>query len=399
MAKNPDTEKIISYLRENQKDTILSSAIYKISTLNKNIKDDAIEYLGISNDIWKSNREHISSYMRALFAIEYLKVENTDIYNSLFNCKNKNEVVTLISGKLPEGYSDSHNVCKHIISEIKYLKKRNHNSSYQETQLSSAINANNLETNEAIENTLISEQSVEHTNSSSNLKNNPNESIPNEKVSIKVKDLNKLINDDKEFFKKIINISDDEIEKTLLEKFKDNYNMSSELVEEWIDSYKKQISITLEENKPIKELAILKESDAEEIKNLHIKINELISEVSHFKDDNTTLTSQLIDVNKQLENYKSKTPNLSSKHVFSVELKELNSMLNSNSSESQIAVKDEILNKVSKYIDEYSLIKIEDIINKNRDLKSEMVQIILLAFLHEKSLLWCYIKRLTCPYL
>lgn len=62
-------------------------------------------------------------------------------------------------------------------------------------------------------------------------------------------------------------------------------------------------------------------------------------------------------------------------------------MLNSSSSESSIIVKDEILNRLSKYIDENALINISDIINKNRDLKSEIVQVVLLAFLHEKSLL------------
>ena len=48
-------------------------------------------------------------------------------------------------------------------------------------------------------------------------------------------------------------------------------------------------------------------------------------------------------------------------------------------------VKNEILNRLSKYIDENSLINVSDIIN--RDLKSEIVQVVLLAFLHEKSLL------------
>lgn len=386
MSRNPNTEKIISYLREAHKNTILASDISQVSNLKKNLKNDAIEHLNLTEDIWKSNSEHISSYVRALFTIEYLKLHKEDIYNALFNCKSKAEVSSLISGKLTEGFSNSHNVCKHIISEIKYLK-RNSNSQHQETLNYDDIDNTSSEATEAIENNQTSEQVLKNTNPYPDSKNSSIGDTPKEKISITIKDLNKLIKDDKEFYDKLLNISDEKIEKIILNKFEGTYDISSELIEEWIKSYKKEFPIILEESKPIKELAILKESAAEEIKNLHTKIDELHSEISNYKNENDTLKSQLEDVDKQLENYKYKTPNLSSKHIFSVELKELNSMLNSNSSESQITVKDEILNRISEYIDKYSLLKASDIIRKNRDIKSEIVQIILLAFLHEKSLL------------
>ena len=386
MSKNPNTEKIISYLREKHLNTILASNISKVSTLKRNLKNDAIEHLNITEDIWQSNSEHISSFMRALFTIEYLKLHKDNIYNALFNCKNKDEVITLISGNLPEGFSHSHNICKHILSEIKYLKRIS-DSSYQETLNYDAIEDNTSEVNVVVENNGISEQVLENTNPSTNSNNSSIGDTPKEKISITAKDLNKLIKDDKEFYDRLLNISDEKIERFILNKFKDTYNISSELIEEWINTYKKELSIILEESKAIKELVILKESAAEEIKNLHAKIDDLHYEISNYKDENDTLKLQLEDVNKQLESYKYKTPNLSSKHVFSVELKELNSILNSNSSESQITVKDEILNRISEYIDKYSLLKASDIIRKNRDIKSEIVQIIMLAFLHEKSLI------------
>lgn len=374
MPKNPNTQNIISYLREEQRNTILSSNINNVSTLTNAIKDAAIKKLKITDSIWKSNKEHINLYIRALLTIKYLYDNDTSIYNDLLECKKKDEVRTLLSKKLPDDYSHSHNICKHIISEIKYLDK-NPKYSFEEISKSSTS-----ETSEIIDNTLNPKESTEQSNIS-----DKNETM--KKNSITSKALNKVIESDNELLNKLLNITDDEIEKTILEKFKDTYNISLEVIEEWINTYKKQHPISLEENKAIKELAILKENSAEEITNLQSKNTKLLSEVEDFKAENSTLKSQLDDINKQLENYKYKTPNLSPKHVFSVELKELNMLLNSNLSESHITIKDEILNRVSKYIDEYSLIKIEDIINKNRDLKSEIVQIILLAFLHEKSLL------------
>lgn len=386
MSKNPNTQKIKSYLRENHLNTILSSDISNVSNLKKNLKNYAIEHLNITEDIWKSNSEHISSYIKALLTIDYLKVNKQDIYNNLFNCKNKDEVITLISGNIPEGFSNGKGICKHIISEIKYLKKIS-DSSYQLTINYDAVDDNTSEVNVVIENNQTSEQVLENTKPSPNSNNSSIEDTPKEKISITIKDLNKLIKDDKEFYDTLLNISDEKIVKIILDRFKDTYNISSETIEEWINTYKKEFPIILEESKSINELVILKESAAEEIRNLHTKIDELNSESSNLKDENHTLKSQLEDVSKQLENYKFKTPSLSSKHVFSVELKELNSMLNSNSSESEITVKDEILNRISEYIDKYSLLKASDIIRKNRDIKSEIVQIILLAFLHEKSLL------------
>ncbi|MGG7213628.1 hypothetical protein ACQPUY_08410 [Clostridium nigeriense] len=374
MPKNPNIKNIISYLREEKRNTILSSDINNVSTLTDSIKDEAVEKLEITDYIWKSNKKHITLYIRALLTIKHLKDINTDTYDKLFNCKSKDEVLTLLSGKLPDGYSNSHHVCKHIISEIKYLIK-NPNLLLEETPKSDTS-----ETDEVIDNTITPKESTEQSNISDKNKTK-------KKIAITAKALNKVIESDNELLNKLLIITDDEIKKSILEKFKDTYNISLEVIGEWINTYKNKRPIVLEENKTIKELAILKESSAEKIKNLHCKNTELLSEISHLKDKNSTLISELEDANKQLENYKYKTPNLSPKHVFSVELKELNRLLNSNLSESHITIKDEILNRVSKYIDEYSLIKIEDIINKNRDLKSEIVQIILLAFLHEKSLL------------
>lgn len=342
MSKNPDTEKILSYLREKKKDTILNYEITNVSTLKNDIKNDAIEYLQLTEDVWKANSEHISSYMKALITINYLKNEKKIIYDALFNCKSKKDVIELIKDELPETFSSAHNICKHIISEIKLIK-----------------NSNTI----------------------------PNLETPNNHEAFTVKDLNRQISSDKEFLNNLLNITDDEIRKAISEKFKANLNVTPELINEWIEKYKKYNPIELSENKSINKLTVLKEDSAKEMIALNSKIDELLNEVTHFKKENTTLKIQLDDVNKQLENYKSKEPNKTSKHIFSVEIKELNKLLNSNSSESSISVKNEILNRISKYIDKYSLINIEDIISKDRDLKSEMVQIILLAFLHEKSLL------------
>lgn len=389
MAKNKYTRTIINYLKENKSDIIVNSDISNLPLLKQTLKNYALEDLDITDDIWKSNNEAISSYIRALLVINYLNAEKKDIYKSLFECKNKKDVMNNIDGKLPKGYSSSHNVCKHIISEIKSLKKIGKVPT-EEVVEAEAIENDVSEHNAVIDNNDIQKEVVEiGTNSTKNKSK--------EKIST-AKDLNSIIESDNELLDKLLNITDDKIKKSILEKFKDTYNISLNVIEEWITTYKKQRPIVIEENKPIKKIALLKENPAKEIENLYCKIDELNSEISHLKDENSTLISELEDTNRQLENYKYKAPNLSSKHIFSVEIKELNRMLNSSSSESSIIVKDEILNRLSKYIDKNALINISDILYKNRDLKSEIVQVVLLAFLHEKSLLWCYIKSLTCPY-
>lgn len=376
MAKNKYTRTIINYLKENKSDIIVNSDISNLPLLKQTLKNCALEDLDITDDIWKSNNEAISSYIRALLVINYLNAEKKDIYKSLFECKNKKDVMNNIDGKLPKGYSSSHNVCKHIISEIKSLKKIGKVPT-EEVVEAEAIENDVSEHNAVIDNNDIQKEVVEiGTNSTKNKSK--------EKIST-AKDLNSIIESDNELLDKLLNITDDKIKKSILEKFKDTYDISLNVIEEWINTYKNHRSIIIEENKPIKKLALLKENSAKEVENLHSKIDELNLEISHLKDENSTLISELEDTNRQLENYKYKAPSLSSKHIFSVEIKELSKILNGNSFESTITVKDEILHRISKYIDENSLINVSDIIN--RDLKSEIVQVVLLAFLHEKSLL------------
>ena len=376
MAKNLYTGKIINYLKEKKLDTIVSYDISDLSLLKKTLKDCALEDLDITDDIWNSNSEHISSYIRALLTIKYLKTEKKDIYKSLFECKKKDDIMKTIDGKLPKGYSSSHNVCKHIIREIKYIKNIE-KATTKEVVEAETIENDVSENNVSIDNNDIQKEVVEiRTNSTKN---------KSKKEISTAKDLNSIIESDNELLNKLLNITDDKIKKFILEKFKDTYDISLNVIEEWINTYKNHRSIIIEENKPIKKLALLKENSAKEIENLHSKINELNLEISHLKDENSILISELEDTNRQLENYKYKAPSLSSKHIFSVEIKELSKILNGNSFESTITVKDEILHRISKYIDENSLINVSDIIN--RDLKSEIVQVVLLAFLHEKSLL------------
>lgn len=378
MAKNLYTGEIIDYLKENKSDIIVNSDISDLPILMKTLKDCVLETLNITHDIWKSNSSYISSYIRAVLTIKYLKNEKNNIYKSLFDCNSKEDVYDNIKGKLPKGYSNSYNVCRYIISEIKSLKN------IKKATTEEVVEAETIENDISENNTVIDNNDIQK--EVAEIRTNSTKNKSKEKIS-KAKVLNSLIESDNELLDKLLNITDDKIKKSILEKFKDTYDISLNIIEEWINTYKNQRPIVIEENKPIKKLALLKENSAKEIENLYCKIDELNLEISHLKDENSTLMSELEDTNKQLENYKYKTPNLSSKHIFSVEIKELNRMLNSSSSESSIIVKNEILNRLSKYIDENALINISDIINKDRDLKSEIVQVVLLAFLHEKSLL------------
>ena len=227
---------------------------------------------------------------------------------------------------------------------------------------------------------------ISNKNDESNSNNDSSNNDIHKPKSLTADELAKKIENDKKLSNNFSDMTDEEIVNAIKEKFNDTYIISDDVIDEYISSRDKASPITISDSKLIKKLAILEKSSAEKIKTLTSENNELITKLSTLTNESYALASQLDDANKELEKYKTKIPNKSTEHIFSVELKELNKLLNGNSDESQITIKNELLNRASKYADKHGLIQTEYIISQNKDLKSEIVQLILLGFLHEKSL-------------
>ena len=65
----------------------------------------------------------------------------------------------------------------------------------------------------------------------------------------------------------------------------------------------------------------------------------------------------------------------------------LNELLNSEVDKITVYINIELLIKATKFVDSHSLIRLESLIREKYDLNSTIVQSILLAFIHQNSLL------------
>lgn len=359
MNDNPTLNTIILYLKNKKFDDIINTNKDNIKTFITNIKDDVISTLSITNEDWNACREQVVCYIKAIKTINFLHSENPDIYNKLINCNSQKDVTKLLKNtSLP--YSDAQNICRHIIKEIKSTKKD--------------VNSGNTATNS--ENASIDSNISEDIN-----KNNAN------KKSLKPDELKKLITKDKALCKQLSDATDEEIHSIIKQKFQDDYDINEKLIDEYIKTYYNFNNITAEQSVEINKVVLIDEEAQNKINTLNDEIARLTRINNELQDKNNALSSQLEKTELELQKYKDKTDVKTMEHVFAVELKHLNSILNSSNDACTVTVKREILSKVSKYIDKHTLLNAEELISKGRDLHSEIVQIILLAFLHSNSLI------------
>lgn len=182
-------------------------------------------------------------------------------------------------------------------------------------------------------------------------------------------------------FSEIINLKPNEINKFIRENKSDI--ISSLNLSEIKNSSE---SIEIDETINIEKVNLINKELTDRLAVLQENFNQVSLKNQNLLNEKESLLAEIDHLNKNIDKYKNKSENQKVENLISMKLNTFNSLLNSNSPERQITIKDFILVNISKFIDKHNLIKTENLISQNRDLYSEMVQICLLSFMHENLL-------------
>ena len=182
-------------------------------------------------------------------------------------------------------------------------------------------------------------------------------------------------------FSEIINLKPNEINKFIRENKSDI--ISSLNLSEIKNSSE---SIEIDETINIEKVNLINKELTDRLAVLQENFNQVSLENQNLLNEKESFLAEIDRLNKDIDKYKNKSENPKVENLISMKLNTFNSLLNNNSPERQITIKDFILVNISKFIDKHNLIKTENLISQNRDLYSEMVQICLLSFMHENLL-------------
>lgn len=182
-------------------------------------------------------------------------------------------------------------------------------------------------------------------------------------------------------FSEIINLKPNEINKFIRENKSDI--ISSLNLSEIKNSSE---SIEIYETINIEKVNLINKELTDQLAVLQENFNQISLENQNLLNERESFIAEIDRLNKDIDKYKNKAENQKVENLISMKLNTFNSLLNNNSPERQITIKDFILVNISKFIDKHNLIKTENLISQNRDLYSEMVQICLLSFMHENLL-------------
>lgn len=207
-----------------------------------------------------------------------------------------------------------------------------------------------------------------------------------EKKKLNIESLITLIKNDNSLNKKLNNCTDKEIYSLIKENFNETYEISDELIDEYIDIKNSSESIEIDETINIEKVNLINKELTDRLAVLQENFNQVSLENQNLLNEKESLLAEIDHLNKNIDKYKNKSENQKVENLISMKLNTFNSLLNNNSPERQITIKDFILVNISKFIDKHNLIKTENLISQNRDLYSEMVQICLLSFMHENLL-------------
>lgn len=187
-------------------------------------------------------------------------------------------------------------------------------------------------------------------------------------------------------FSEIINLKPNEINKFIREN--KSYIISSLNLSEIKNSSESiEIDETInDETINIEKVNLINKELTDRLAVLQENFNQVSLKNQNLLNEKESLLAEIDHLNKNIDKYKNKSENQKVENLISMKLNTFNSLLNSNSPERQITIKDFILVNISKFIDKHNLIKTENLISQNRDLYSEMVQICLLSFMHENLL-------------
>ena len=274
----------------------------------------------------------------------------------MLNCKSTKEVTYLLRDKIELPFYLSDNISVQIRKEINSIK---------ESKTLNIYNKENLEEVKLEQTTLETFK---------------------EKKKLNIESLITLIKNDNSLNKKLNNCTDKEIYSLIKENFNETYEISDELIDEYIDIKNSSESIEIDETINIEKVNLINKELTDRLAVLQENFNQVSLENQNLLNEKESLLAEIDHLNKNIDKYKNKSENQKVENLISMKLNTFNSLLNNNSPERQITIKDFILVNISKFIDKHNLIKTENLISQNRDLYSEMVQICLLSFMHENLL-------------
>ncbi|MDK0736287.1 hypothetical protein P7A61_12070 [Clostridium perfringens] len=358
MSKNPYLDSVIKYLKDKKFSEIINLKPNEINKFIRENKSDIISSLNLSEDNFNSCRSYISICLKAIIIINFLSNEEVNIYNKLLQCKSTKEVTYLLRDKEKLPFYLSDNISVQIRKEINSIK---------ESKVSKICTQENLELDQInIEQTTLEDFK--------------------EKKKLNIDSLLTLIKNDKSLNKKLNDCTDKEIYSLIKENFNETYEISDELIDEYIDIKNSSESIEIDETINIEKVNLINKELTDRLAVLQENFNQVSLENQNLLNEKESLLAEIDRLNKDIDKYKNKSENQKVENLISMKLNTFNSLLNSNSPERQITIKDFILVNISKFIDKHNLIKTENLISQNRDLYSEMVQICLLSFMHENLL-------------
>ncbi|MBI6078363.1 hypothetical protein ACV3Z4_11860 [Clostridium perfringens] len=356
MSKNPYLDSVIKYLKDKKFSEIINLKPNEINKFIRENKSDIISSLNLSEDNFNSCRSYISICLKAIIIINFLSNEEVNIYNKLLQCKTTKEVTYLLRDKEKLPFYLSDNISVQIRKEINSIK---------ESKTLNIYNKENLEEVKLEQTTLETFK---------------------EKKKLNIESLITLIKNDNSLNKKLNNCTDKEIYSLIKENFNETYEISDELIDEYIDIKNSSESIEIDETINIEKVNLINKELTDRLAVLQENFNQVSLENQNLLNEKESLLAEIDHLNKNIDKYKNKSENQKVENLISMKLNTFNSLLNNNSPERQITIKDFILVNISKFIDKHNLIKTENLISQNRDLYSEMVQICLLSFMHENLL-------------
>ena len=358
MSKNPYLDSVIKYLKDKKFSEIINLKPNEINKFIRENKSDIISSLNLSEDNFNSCKSYISICLKAIIIINFLSNEEVNIYNKLLNCKSTKEVTYLLRDKEKLPFYLSDNISVQIRKEINSIK---------ESKVYKICTQENLELDQInIEQTTLEDFK--------------------EKKKLNIDSLLTLIKNDKSLNKKLNDCTDKEIYSLIKENFNETYEISDELIDEYIDIKNSSESIEIDETINIEKVNLINKELTDRLAVLQENFNQVSLENQNLLNEKESFLAEIDRLNKDIDKYKNKSENQKVENLISMKLNTFNSLLNSNSPERQITIKDFILVNISKFIDKHNLIKTENLISQNRDLYSEMVQICLLSFMHENLL-------------
>lgn len=372
MGKRPYLDETLTKLKNNMLAKILTLNNNEVTEFVKNNKDKIIAMEILNETQWKSCYQDIIFFIKALIIQNNIKVNHKEIYNTLFNCKNKNDVMSLIKSNNNLRLDIPHNVAKYLIKIIKDEKKVDDSAqiSLENPSLENGISNGSNPTN-----TLAF--------------NNPNgngESTTNETLTLA--NLKLLVENDQALLKKLLTSDDAKIHGILVSAFYDEYGISYELIDEFIkEVVRKHPEDEISSKKEIEKISLINKEHTDKINALEIELDDCKDKLFSLEDANNQLKIQLETALSQLQKYKSSSLKDEVNDLFSFNINDLSCFINNSTTDIQVNIRKSLMIKACEYVDAFNLLKTKNILTTEQSLPSEIIQIILLELFHEKNLL------------